>query len=49
VIAVEQQTTVLPEVQIVDAGVEPDQRYQARDVSSASKGSVPATTPTTTE
>jgi iron complex outermembrane receptor protein len=40
-VAVEQQTTVLPEVQIVDAPVESDQRYQARNVSSASKGSVP--------
>lgn len=40
-VADEQQTTVLPEVQIVDAPVESDQRYQAREASSASKGSVP--------
>lgn len=40
-IADEQQTTVLPEVQIVDAPVKSDQHYHAREASSASKGSVP--------
>ena len=40
-IGAEQQTTVLPEVQVVDAPVESDQGYGARQVSSASKGSVP--------
>lgn len=40
-VADEQQITILPEVQIVDAPVESDQRYQAGEASSASKGSVP--------
>ena len=40
-IGAEQQTTVLPEVQIVGAPVESDLGYGARQVSSASKGSVP--------
>lgn len=40
-VAEEEQTTVLPEVQIVDAPVESDRHYLAREASSASKGSVP--------